>query len=377
MSGAKGWGHRTRTAWIDWAEWVNVYCELFPNAASPLRPGHDAVCNPIVMLLEWRSRAPLQHAVSSTLDFTLLLSKLQRGSHTVLELHETRLAFAAAIVRFVNGACDPLLSMSSIRKGNDDISAVARDNGDHEDCTAEVPERDQEQTEGNEQEGEEDGDDGEEAEEGRRRGAEKRRPKGSAVRGNGGTGTSILALAKRIGIPSFLVALRHSCTHSALPVTDSLIAGASAALDWCRMRYWNPQFDLLVQNKVVNPDGTMVHEKTAVLQSVPADPSKSWVLVKSWKPCPLGSIIQAVPHAFAAYEDKDEQRDAAGSLGKSLHTVLPSISLSTQGMHTSVHGSDRPSASTLMSTVTDEAAADVSLVPAPAPKRKLVVRNLL
>eukprot|EP00601_Ochromonadales_sp_CCMP2298_P002360 CAMPEP_0173185424 /NCGR_PEP_ID=MMETSP1141-20130122/9549_1 /TAXON_ID=483371 /ORGANISM="non described non described, Strain CCMP2298" /LENGTH=538 /DNA_ID=CAMNT_0014108955 /DNA_START=61 /DNA_END=1677 /DNA_ORIENTATION=- len=57
--------------------------------------------------------------------------------------------------------------------------------------------------------------------------------------------TSVLVLAGRMGLPGWLVELRHDATHAALPPLAVLRAAASALLVWYWDHYWEPQFSLL------------------------------------------------------------------------------------------------------------------------------------
>ena len=52
---------------------------------------------------------------------------------------------------------------------------------------------------------------------------------------------SVLGLAARIGIPGWLVELRHEATHNKLPTLSLLRAAARHLITWYYDNYWNPQ----------------------------------------------------------------------------------------------------------------------------------------
>lgn len=48
-------------------------------------------------------------------------------------------------------------------------------------------------------------------------------------------------VARNAGIPSFLVDIRHSATHSLLPSLETIVVGCKSALKWLEDNYWIPQ----------------------------------------------------------------------------------------------------------------------------------------
>ncbi len=56
---------------------------------------------------------------------------------------------------------------------------------------------------------------------------------------------SVLNLAERLGLPGWIVELRHDATHNQLPSFSVLKAAARHLLDWYFNFYWQPQFVLL------------------------------------------------------------------------------------------------------------------------------------
>ena len=51
----------------------------------------------------------------------------------------------------------------------------------------------------------------------------------------------IATLAREVGLPRFLVDLRHECAHGTMPSAGALRRGARRALAWCRRWYWDEQ----------------------------------------------------------------------------------------------------------------------------------------
>lgn len=52
---------------------------------------------------------------------------------------------------------------------------------------------------------------------------------------------SVHSIAEEIGIPDWLVDLRHEATHANLPSQDTLRAGVKVALSWLQKEYWEAQ----------------------------------------------------------------------------------------------------------------------------------------
>ena len=49
---------------------------------------------------------------------------------------------------------------------------------------------------------------------------------------------SVLSIADSVGLPRYLVDLRHACTHDRLPSARVLKRGVECALEWLRVNYW-------------------------------------------------------------------------------------------------------------------------------------------
>ena len=53
--------------------------------------------------------------------------------------------------------------------------------------------------------------------------------------------SSVLGLARSVGMPEVCVLVRHTATHQTLPFTPLLVHAAQEALDWLEKHYWAPQ----------------------------------------------------------------------------------------------------------------------------------------
>lgn len=60
---------------------------------------------------------------------------------------------------------------------------------------------------------------------------------------------SVARIAEDLGIPDYIVDVRHQSTHTALPSVETLRLDVPVALDWLRERYWNKQEQLLSDTK--------------------------------------------------------------------------------------------------------------------------------
>jgi hypothetical protein len=56
---------------------------------------------------------------------------------------------------------------------------------------------------------------------------------------------SILSIAERLGLPGWIVELRHDATHKQLPSLSVLRAAGEFLLEWYYSQYWEPQYLLL------------------------------------------------------------------------------------------------------------------------------------
>ncbi|CAL1549172.1 unnamed protein product, partial [Lymnaea stagnalis] len=53
-------------------------------------------------------------------------------------------------------------------------------------------------------------------------------------------------IARNLGIPEWIVRLRHDATHSSLPSLDVLATGAKWALNYLRENFWECQTNEVV-----------------------------------------------------------------------------------------------------------------------------------
>lgn len=60
---------------------------------------------------------------------------------------------------------------------------------------------------------------------------------------------SVQSIAEEIGLPDWLVDLRHEATHATLPSHDVLQAGLKFALSWLRDEYWEAQNKLYSESE--------------------------------------------------------------------------------------------------------------------------------
>ena len=78
--------------------------------------------------------------------------------------------------------------------------------------------------------------------------------------------TSISVIAEGIGLPHWLVELRHDATHNQLPSLSVLRAAATELLLWLEQNYWQPQFEYLQQlSELCLPSLVAEEEKEKIL----------------------------------------------------------------------------------------------------------------
>lgn len=59
---------------------------------------------------------------------------------------------------------------------------------------------------------------------------------------------SVQSVAEEIGLPDWLVDLRHEATHASLPSMDTLHCGLRASLSWLQGEYWEAQLKMHEDN---------------------------------------------------------------------------------------------------------------------------------
>lgn len=67
------------------------------------------------------------------------------------------------------------------------------------------------------------------------------------------TAVAVHMLAGDIGLPEWLVNIRHEATHYTLPSMDLLRNGVSVALEWLKLTYWDEQAKDLPTNSAIRP----------------------------------------------------------------------------------------------------------------------------
>lgn len=55
---------------------------------------------------------------------------------------------------------------------------------------------------------------------------------------------SVQSIGEEIGLPDWLVDLRHEATHASLPSTETLLCGLRASLAWLQEEYWEAQINM-------------------------------------------------------------------------------------------------------------------------------------
>ena len=146
--------------WLDWAEWEAVR-ELL------IAPEPERRARGVQRVAAWRSRGRLPVSVETTACLVEIWLS-ERGAQPPSEV-QLRLAYSMALLRMVNGICDPS-------------------------------------------------------------------QRGKAA-------SSVLTLARRLGLPPMLVDLRHAATHGSLPALPALQLGASQAMEWLLEKYWRQQHE--------------------------------------------------------------------------------------------------------------------------------------
>lgn len=59
---------------------------------------------------------------------------------------------------------------------------------------------------------------------------------------------SVQSIADEIGLPDWLVDLRHEATHASLPSMETLQCGLRASLSWLQSEYWEAQINVHQEN---------------------------------------------------------------------------------------------------------------------------------
>eukprot|EP00127_Corallochytrium_limacisporum_P003048 Clim_evm4s145 gene=Clim_evmTU4s145 len=81
---------------------------------------------------------------------------------------------------------------------------------------------------------------------------------------------SIAGIAEGIGLPVWIVDIRHSVTHGKLPSMETLSLAAEACVDWLLNEYWAPQTEYLVEKGLVTVTKTSnFDDETSDIQTFP------------------------------------------------------------------------------------------------------------
>ena len=60
---------------------------------------------------------------------------------------------------------------------------------------------------------------------------------------------SVQSIADEIGLPDWLVDLRHEATHASLPSMETLQSGLHVSLSWLQEEYWQAQINMHEENE--------------------------------------------------------------------------------------------------------------------------------
>lgn len=129
--------------------------------------------------------------------------------------------------------------------------------------------------------------------------------------------TSVLTLAERMGLPGWIVELRHDATHNQMPSLSVLRTAASTLINWYFDFYWQPQMTLLqsltssslpvlpvsnanITSKTKQPSSNVPAE--VVESTQPQDSSPTFV-AEIFMPVFLGIVVQSAPSVIPATLD--------------------------------------------------------------------------
>ncbi len=113
---------------------------------------------------------------------------------------------------------------------------------------------------------------------------------------------SIQSIAEEIGIPDWLVDIRHEATHAALPSDEILDTALDVALQWLKDEYWQETYDCMFRNDSDQNTEELLQEFIAIQLSY-AKPKEKKNLI--------GSCLGAL---FKQLTDMDTVRYFAGFL---------------------------------------------------------------
>ena len=135
----------------------------------------------------------------------------------------------------------------------------------------------------------------------------------------GQTARSISSCAAQLGLPSWLVDLRHDATHNALPSLSTLIIGAQHLLDYYGEKYWKPQRlaiedtrhrmrgNLRVCRRTLAGADATPEEKRAVIEKVLSSLSETSAVTM------FVDVLLEAPAGGSAEAEADADAGAAGA----------------------------------------------------------------
>jgi hypothetical protein len=134
---------------------------------------------------------------------------------------------------------------------------------------------------------------------------------------------SISVIAERLGLPGWIVELRHDATHKQLPSLSVLRAAGEYLLNWYQQNYWDPQLNLLqtlnqsclplkyIQNKdnakntSSNTNYTPQEENDMWIQTLSKNMNSSSFLIDIFLPFFTSAVIK-VPLSSWYYSEEKE-----------------------------------------------------------------------
>lgn len=121
--------------------------------------------------------------------------------------------------------------------------------------------------------------------------------------------TSVLTLAERMGLPGWIVELRHDATHNQMPSLSVLRTAASTLINWYFDFYWQPQITLLQSltssslpvlpvvnvNPAPKARQSISNTPAEVVESTQQQDSSPTFITEIFLPVFLGIVVQSAP----------------------------------------------------------------------------------
>ena len=118
---------------------------------------------------------------------------------------------------------------------------------------------------------------------------------------------SIYTIAKKMGLPAWVIDLRHDATHNQLPSLTVLRAAAKDILSWLKRMYWDNQSNMLEKLKSVITDATFVVGSPV---GIAADRKATTGVSADVGMSALMLPTQDAMHVFAHGDGADDEGDA-------------------------------------------------------------------